>query len=104
MKHPTLFPMDEKPRASHRDEVKELKEKYGIQTHHCSDQGWMALSMPEAVELVGDYDLTKAEKTQLFDMMAGYCRLLEEAGIVADGCKTEYESCKQVADRIEAQK
>lgn len=102
--NPTLFPLEEKPRASHREDMKALKEKYSIQTHHCSDQGWMALSMTEAAKMLKGYGLTESEKTNLFDIMAGYCRLLDEAGIIADDCKTEYEACKQVEDRIEANK
>lgn len=60
--------------------------------------------MTEAAEMLKGYGLTESEKTNLFDMMAGYCRLLDEAGVIADNCKTEYEACKQVADRIEAHK
>jgi hypothetical protein len=88
-------------RQLRRAEIKALKEKHGIYTNYCAELGWLALSMPECVEKVKGYGLTEEEKTYGPELMAGYCRLLEDAGLLADGCASEYEAVKQIANRLE---
>ena len=54
-----------------------------IATHyaeHC-DPPWLAVDMDAAAELLEGYDLTEKEKTYLPELMAGYCRLIDEAGL-----------------------
>jgi hypothetical protein len=87
-------------RQIRRAEIKALKEKHGIYTNYCEGLGWLALSMPQCINAVKGYGLTEEEKTYAPALMAGYCRLLEEAGLLADGCASEYEAVKQIADRL----
>ena len=65
-----------------------------IQTHHAphmDEDPWLAIPMNDAREILDGYDLTKAEKSSIPDMMAGYCRLLDECGMIFYG-QTEREA------------
>ncbi len=92
------------PRKSNREELKALKEKHHIYTHHCVDIGWMAISIPECVELLDGHDLNAEEKEDGMLLMIGYCRLIEEAGLLVDGEATEFAAVQKIAKRIEASK
>ena len=64
-----------------------------IATHynqHCSPP-WLAVDMTAAAKLLEGYDLTEKEKTDLPELMCGYCRLVEEAGLCGYG-ETEEEA------------
>jgi hypothetical protein len=92
-------------RTSHRDEVRHLKKEHGIFSHHCAAGGdWMALSMPECTAALAGYDLTEEEKTDAVALMAGYCRLLDDAGMIEQGHRTEYDAVKALASRLSANK
>ena len=59
-----------------------------IHTHHAphmDEDPWLAIPMKYAREILDGYDLTKAEKSYIPCMMAGYCRLLDECGIIFYG-------------------
>lgn len=90
----------ETKRSMRRRELQSLKAKLGAFTHRCNEGGWMALSMKECVEKLKGYSLTEEEKTDGFHLMAGYCRLLDEDGLIADGYKTELEAVKALDERI----
>jgi hypothetical protein len=65
-----------------------------IQTHHAPHMEvdpWLAIPMERAREILDGYDLTPFEKTSIPDMMAGYCRLLDECGLLFYG-DTEREA------------
>lgn len=65
-----------------------------IKTHHAphmDEDPWLAIPMNDAREILDGYDLTKAEKSSIPDMMAGYCRLLDEYGMIFYG-QTEREA------------
>lgn len=67
--------------------LKEIKE-HDIQTHHAAhmeEAPWLAVPMKAARELLAGYDLTEDEKNNLPAMMAGYCRLLDEARYTFEG-------------------
>jgi hypothetical protein len=67
--------------------LKEIKE-HDIQTHHAphmEEAPWLAIPMKEARELLAGYDLTEDEKNNLPAMMAGYCFLLDESGMIFVG-------------------
>lgn len=82
------------PRLKWADRVKsELR----IATHYCDGQGWMAFSMVKACELLEGYDLTFTQQHNPFELMAGYCRLMDEAGILADNEPTEFDAIVAVA-------
>ena len=65
-----------------------------IKTHHAphmDEDPWLAIPMNDAREILDGYDLTQAEKSSIPDMMAGYCRLLDECGMIFYG-QTEREA------------
>ena len=66
-----------------------------IATHHAPHMTppWIAVDMDAAAELLEDYDLTDEEKTSLPELMAGYCRLIDEADLCHYG-QTEEEAVK----------
>lgn len=49
-------------------------------------------------------ELTDAEKTDGVMLMAGYCRLLDEAGLIEEGHKTELAACRAVVARMKGTK
>lgn len=64
-----------------------------IATHyapHC-ETPWLAVDMAAASEMLEGYGLTDKEKTNLPELMAGYCRLLDDAGMCHYG-DTEEEA------------
>lgn len=88
-------------RKRNREEVARLKLAHGIFTHKGGCSGvWMALSMPECAEALSGYDLTDEEKTDGVALMGGYCRLLDEAGLIEDDHKTELDAVKALVARL----
>ena len=82
------------PRLKWEERVRaELK----IFTHNGRSSKWMAFSMSKACEFLAGYDLTAAQLANPIELFAGYCRLLEESGFVADGCETEFDAIQEVA-------
>lgn len=81
-----------------RRQVKAWKEQYRLYTHKGPDD-WMSLSMNECCELLKGYSLTDAQKTDGAELMAGYCRLIDEAGLVHFG-ETEHEACQALVKRF----
>ena len=64
-----------------------------IATHyaaHC-DPAWLAVDMDAANKLLDGYHLPTAMQTDLPEMMASYCRLIDEAGLCHYG-HTEEEA------------
>jgi hypothetical protein len=84
-----------------RKECDALKEKHAIWTHH-THKDWLALSMRECTAALNGYDLTTEQKTVPIMMLAGYCRLLDEAGMIEQGHETEWEAVTALARRLEA--
>lgn len=96
-------PHAKRSRASRKAETDALKEKHGIWTH-CMNYGerdWLAISIPASHEMLEGYDLTEEEKIDPVMLMAGYCRLIEECGLLSEGHKTEYEAVKALSERLE---
>lgn len=83
----------------HRRSVAEWKRRHRLFTHKGPDD-WMALSMDECCLLLEGYQLTDTEKTDGVALMAGYCRLLDEAGLIHFG-NTEWEACADLIQRLE---
>ena len=52
---------------------------------------YVAVNMTTAIEMLEGYDLTELEKTDVTELMAGYCRLVDEAGLNGFG-DTEFEA------------
>jgi len=61
---------------------------------HLEHLPWCAVEMNAACRLFDGYDLTEQEKTSLPHLMAGYCRLLEDADLVGYG-KTENQAISE---------
>lgn len=89
-----------------RKECEELKAKHFIWTHSApkdaNTRDWLAMSMSECTAALNGYPLTSAEKTVPILMLAGYCALLDDAGMIERGHATEWEAVKAVARRLEA--
>jgi len=90
------IPESESPRLKWK---KKVVEKYSIFTHYYKGHGWMAFSMTKALEMLSGYSLTDEQKTEPIMLFAGYCRLLDEAGLVADRMETEFDAICEVCKR-----
>jgi hypothetical protein len=89
--------------AKNRADVAAWKAQYSIYTHLCRGGGdWLALSMSECCAALNDYKLTAEERTDGAALMAGYCRLLDEAGLIEDGHKTQHAAVAALVTRIRA--
>jgi len=76
-----LFDLDSVRMDSPR--LKEIKE-HDIQTHHAphmEDDPWLAIPMNAARAVLEGYDPTDDESGSVPGIMAGYCRLLDDAGM-----------------------
>lgn len=84
-------------RQQHAAEVAELKAKHGIVTHLCRGGGeWLAVCPKECGKVLGT-----PEDITLFDLISGYCRLLDEAGLVEENHPTEHAAVTALAKRLE---
>lgn len=99
MKTPLLFDV---PKSATK--LESLKLKHGIETHFSSnmcreDHPWIACHMPKAREIASHYEDGDVSKLTMGALFAGYCRLLDEAGVEATG-ETEpdavFRLCKQL--------
>lgn len=61
-------------------------------THYAEHmpEPWMAIHKDSAFKLLKDYNLTELQKADVGYLIAAYCRLLDEAGLIHYG-KTESE-------------
>ena len=82
MRHPTLFDVP-KDSLSRRDRLMAFREAHRIWTHFCrGEDPWLAMLLPRAEELAKQYGSANFHPVE---MMADYCRLLEEQDIIAVG-------------------
>jgi len=72
-----------------------MKEEYRIFTHYA--ENWLAIPMNIACKKLEGYNLTDEEKTDGATLMAGYCRLLDDANILTDGHATEEDAIVALA-------
>ncbi len=77
--------------------MKRVKSELQIFTHFCNDGKWMAFSQSKAIEFLAGYALTDSQKAEPIELFAGYCRLIEESGQLADGEATEEDAIIKVA-------
>jgi hypothetical protein len=70
-------------------------------THYCEDdqKPWIAVDMDRARELLAEHDLTDEEKTDIGALMAGYCRVLDDMGLIGYG-QTEAEAILNANNKI----
>ena len=75
------------PRLAAEKEAMEKAKSNGVQTHHAphAEPPWIAICMPAVCKMLEGYGLTEEEKTDLVALMAGYCRLIDEAGLIGYG-------------------
>jgi len=82
-------------RANRRANLKAIKREHGIETHRSTSvetDAWMAICRPQIVKALSGYETEKAlQEMSMFDLFAGYCRLIEEWKLVAYG-DTEAEA------------
>lgn len=56
---------------------------------------FIAVNMTVSIDKLKGYPLTDDEKTDIAALMAGYCRLVDEAGLIGYG-ETEFESIQDL--------
>ena len=71
------------------------KSELDIFTHSIQGKDWMAFSKVKALEFLEGYDISPSVKPM--DLFARYCRLLDEAGLLADHEETENAAIETVA-------
>lgn len=79
---------------------------------HCTP-AWLAIHRETAINFLSEYDLTEAQKTNVGDLMAGYCRSLDDAGLIHYGdteseavskaCGLTHPQREREVDRIEVE-
>lgn len=97
-----LFP--ELPRTPSRvSQVKAAletwKKENGVFTHRANhmEHPWSALAFEKAKEVLSGYELSDEEKTYPGSLIAGYCRLLDDSGLLV--CAgTELKACRALAE------
>lgn len=98
---PSLFDVP-KDHPSIREEraarVKQLKAEHNLYTH-CARGDWMGFPISLCHELLKGY-LNEEDKKDPLLMFSGYCRLMDEGGLVADHHKTELECCEACVEII----
>lgn len=93
-----LFPVPEvlSPRLAWQ---KRVTAELRIFTHFCESSQWMAFSHAKAIEFIGAENLAEPLKADPFALFAGFCRLLDDARMVADHEPTEFDAVLSVALR-----
>jgi hypothetical protein len=89
------------PAQWQRAGLADVKKKHGLFTHRCPGGGeWLALSLPECCAALEGHTLTDAERTDGALLLMGYARLLEEAGLVEQGHRTEQAAVDALLGRM----
>lgn len=91
----TLFPS----MPTNRTKLDVWKERHGVWTHNSGaldgDRAWLAVA---AKQFIADLDVEKDEATNLFELMANYCRLIDELGYNAEAADEE-SACFALAQK-----
>jgi hypothetical protein len=93
-------PMQLSPRLAAQKLALEKAKAEGVKTHYAphAEPPWIAVSMVAACEMLDGYDLTPEEKTDLPALLAGYCRLIDEADLIGYG-HTEIEAILNIPNK-----
>ena len=73
------------------------KEQWGVWTHYAEGSDWLAVEVRQCHEKLKGYNLALEEINDPMLMFIGYSRLIDEAGLCADGFPSEEEACKALA-------
>lgn len=105
MKQPALFNVP-KDAPSHKERLDAFKVKIGIWTHNLeddhSDSKWMAMLLPKSgngAENYSDHRCYCDGSDDPFEIIAGYCRIMDETGRTANG-ETEREAVERLCDGL----
>lgn len=103
MKTPNLFNVP-KDRPTRKERIEAFKREHGIWTYgdkknRVGDHAWDAMSVTLACERLSGYDLSEEVRKEPIMLIAGYCRLLEEMGILVTG-QTEVEAIRVLCVNI----
>ncbi len=98
MKTPNLFDVP-KDRPTRKERIQEFKAENWIWTHKAEmmEDRWSALAYAHSLEALKGYDLTGKLEPEF--LIAGYCRLLDEAGLLVTG-KTEMEAIRTLCRNL----
>lgn len=77
---------------THNERIEAYNNELQFFVHHCPgiQDPWLAIHKESAFKALSGYNLSDNEKKDVFYLMAGYCRLLDEAGLIHYG-KTKAE-------------
>lgn len=76
------------------------KEQWGVWTIRSHvERPWLAMAFRTALTALDGYGLNEEERANPMALYAGYCRLMDEAGMIADG-DTELEACRILASHM----
>ena len=79
--------------------MKRVKVELDVFTHYHEESKWMGFSFTKAKEALNGYLLTEEEAEHPIALFAAYCRLLDDANMVADHMPTEHDAIEFVAIR-----
>lgn len=95
MKTPVLFDVKPDSPTKHK-KLEAFKTEHHIWTYGSGKHGWDAMLIEKSRACLDGYGVTK--DTSAFEMVAGYCRILEEADFLVGGLPSEIavvrELCK----------
>lgn len=99
MKHPTLIDVP-KDSPSKRERLEAFKKLHGIWTHNAGyepkDEPWSALALNQSAVALNGYGVKPADSP--LDIIAGYCRLLDEWNLLVTG-ETEREAIRTLCEK-----
>jgi len=72
--------------------------RIGIWSTDFCEPPCVAVNMTVAISRLEGYDLTEQEKTDVTELMAGYCRLIDELNLTGYG-ETEFEAIADLFSR-----
>lgn len=99
MKHPVLLDVL-KDSPTRKEKLDAFKAKHDIWTHCAShmNEKWCAMAVTLSIQrLFGYSDLKPDESVKPIDLIARYCRLLDEANLLVNG-NTEAEAVRSLCE------
>lgn len=86
MKTPNLIDVPKDSKSRH-ERLREFKVEHWIWTHkgNSEDYPWSALAYADALKALSGYGLPESVRNDPMQVIAGYCRLLDDCGLLVIG-------------------
>lgn len=90
-----------KDSPTRKERFSDFKAEHWIWTHKTNgmDYPWTALAYAHGLEMLKGYDLTEDQRNDPILLIAGYCRLLDEAGLLVTG-NTERAAVRELCGNL----